>query len=69
MPSGIGIAPADVRSHLEVSGFKVVAISIWNDADSLALAKDYGVVKLLNKMELGGMLVPTILRAALPDVR
>jgi response regulator of citrate/malate metabolism len=69
MPSGIGTAPADVRSRLEVSGSKVVAISIWNDADSLALAKDYGAVKLLNKMELGGMLVPTILRVALPDAR
>jgi two-component system nitrate/nitrite response regulator NarL len=69
MPGGIGTAPADVRSHVEVAGSKILAISIWNDADSLALAKDYGAVKLLNKMELAGTLVPTILQMALPDAR
>jgi two-component system nitrate/nitrite response regulator NarL len=67
MPGGIDAVPADVRSRLEVSGSKVVAISIWNDEDSLALAKEFGAVKLLNKMELGGLLVPTILHVALAD--
>jgi len=66
MPSGIDATPADVKSHLSVSGSKILAISIWNDAGSLALAKEYGAVTLLNKTELTGTLVPTILQVALP---
>ena len=66
MPSGIRTAPADIKAHMEVCGSKLLAISIWNDPDSTALAEDFGAVRLLQKMELGEVLVPAILQLVLP---
>jgi DNA-binding NarL/FixJ family response regulator len=67
MPSGIGTAPADIKACLESCGSKLLAISIWNDEDSHALARDFGAAALLNKMELGDALIPAILRLASPE--
>jgi DNA-binding NarL/FixJ family response regulator len=67
MPSGIGTAPPDIKSRLESCGSKLLAISIWNEEDTRALAKDFGALKLLNKMDLRETLVPAILDLALPD--
>lgn len=67
MPSGIGTAPADIKSRLESCGSKLLAISIWNEEDSRDLARDFGALKLLNKMELRETLVPAILHLALPE--
>jgi DNA-binding NarL/FixJ family response regulator len=61
MPSGIGTAPADIKSRLESCGSKLLAISIWNDEESRDLARGFGALKLLNKMELRETLVPAIL--------
>jgi len=66
MPSGIGTAPADIKSRLESCGSKLLAISIWNEEDSRTLARDFGALKLLNKMELRETLVPAILHLAFP---
>jgi DNA-binding NarL/FixJ family response regulator len=66
MPSSVGIAPADVKSILALSGSRLLAISMWNDADSLALGANLGAAKLLNKMELAETLVPAIFQVALP---
>ncbi len=67
MPSGIRTAPAEVKTHLESCGSKLLAISIWNDEDSRALAKDFGALILLNKLDLSETLVPAILQVASPD--
>jgi hypothetical protein len=55
-----------VKSLLALSGSRLLAISMWNDADSLALAENLGAAKLLNKMELAETLVPSIFQAVLP---
>ena len=65
MPRSDGIAPTDVKSLLALSGSRLLAISMWNDADSLALADNLGAAKLLNKMELAETLVPAIFQLAL----
>jgi DNA-binding NarL/FixJ family response regulator len=67
MPSGIGTAPADIKSRLESCGSKLLAISIWNEEGSRDLARDFGALQLLNKMELRETLVPAILHLALPE--
>jgi DNA-binding NarL/FixJ family response regulator len=66
MPRSDGIAPTDVKSLPALSGSRLLAISMWNDADSLALADNLGAAKLLNKMELAETLVPAIFQLALP---
>jgi DNA-binding NarL/FixJ family response regulator len=67
MPSGIRTPPAEVKSHLESCGSKLLAISIWNDEDTGALARDFGALVLLNKLDLNETLVPAILQLASPD--
>jgi DNA-binding NarL/FixJ family response regulator len=67
MPSGIRAAPAEVKSHLKSCGSKLLAISIWNDEDVGGLAKDFGALVLLNKLDLNESLVPAILRMAASD--
>jgi DNA-binding NarL/FixJ family response regulator len=69
MPSGIGTAPPDIKSRLESCGSKLLAISIWNEEDTRALARDFGALKLLIKMDLRKTLVPAILQVALPDAQ
>jgi DNA-binding NarL/FixJ family response regulator len=67
MPSGIRAAPAEVRAHLKSCGSRLLAISIWNDEDSRALATDFGALVLLNKVDLGEALAPAILQLVSPD--
>ncbi|MGB6429846.1 MAG: response regulator [Candidatus Acidiferrales bacterium] len=52
------VQPSQVRSSL--AGSKIVAISIWNDADSKALADTFGALSLLDKIDLAARLIPTI---------
>ena len=54
------ISPVDVKSRLDRSAPRILAISIWNDAESRALAKSVGAVTLLDKMDLANDLIPTI---------
>jgi two-component system response regulator DevR len=58
------ISPSEVRSHVERAGSRVLAISVWDDEETKVLADDYGAVKLLDKINLGTQLIPSILEIA-----
>ena len=58
------VTPQDVRSQLGASNARVLAISIWNDEDTKALANSFGAIKLLNKMKLATELIPAIKQCA-----
>ena|ERR1700730_9533448 len=66
MPNETQVTPLDVKSHLN-HGSRLVAISIWNDGQTKALAESYGAASLLDKMELGKKLIPTIMQLVLPN--
>jgi chemotaxis response regulator CheB len=48
----------EVKSKLMSSG--LLAISLWNDEETRALAKNMGAMKLLDKARLGTDLIPAI---------
>jgi hypothetical protein len=43
-------------------GSRVIAISIWTDEETKALADSYGAVALLDKTKLASDLIPAIRR-------
>jgi DNA-binding NarL/FixJ family response regulator len=45
-------------------GCTALAVSVWNDADSIALARRLGAVALLDKANLAAELVPSIRQLA-----
>jgi two-component system response regulator DevR len=53
-----GVAPIDVKSRLV--GSRLLAISIWNDDETKALADRLGAVVLLDKSNLATELIPAI---------
>jgi DNA-binding NarL/FixJ family response regulator len=57
------VAPSKVKSSL--SGSKIVAISIWNDDESKALASSFGALLLLDKIDLAAELISAIKRCAM----
>jgi two-component system, NarL family, response regulator DevR len=57
------VTPSQVKSSL--SGSKIVAISIWNDDESKALANSLGAILLLDKIDLAAELIPAIKRCAM----
>ena len=67
MPNETDVAPLDVKSHL-THGSQLLAISVWNDEDALALSKSFGAATLLDKMDLGSKLIPTIMQLVSPNV-
>lgn len=54
------LTPRDIRDRLNHSPARILAISIWNDAESKALAESVGAITLLDKMDLVSDLIPTI---------
>lgn len=54
------LAPGDIRDRLHHSPSRILAISIWNDAESKALAESFGAFTLLDKMDLVTDLIPVI---------
>ncbi|MGC1187342.1 MAG: hypothetical protein WA871_08105 [Candidatus Acidiferrales bacterium] len=56
------VTPTQVKSAL--AGSKLVAISIWNDDESKALADNLGALLLLDKIDLAADLIPAIKRCA-----
>jgi DNA-binding NarL/FixJ family response regulator len=52
--------PALTKSHLLGCAKLVLAISVWVDQESRALAADYGAAKLLDKSHLASELIPAI---------
>jgi two-component system response regulator DevR len=66
MPDGTEATLLDVKSHLKHDS-RLVAISLWDDQDTKTLvAKSLGTVPLLDKMELGHKLIPTIMQLVSP---
>jgi DNA-binding NarL/FixJ family response regulator len=63
MPDASLVTPSDVKASLASSASQLLAISIWDDEDSQALAKAYGAVAFLDKVKLGTDLIPAIRRS------
>jgi DNA-binding NarL/FixJ family response regulator len=61
MPDENRVSATDVKTRLSNSTSLLLAISIWSDPDSVALAYSFGASKLLNKSELAETLMSTIL--------
>jgi chemotaxis response regulator CheB len=64
MPADEGVSPPDMKALLKACASGLLAISIWNDNDTRALANTFGAASLLDKIDLGQTLVPAILRLA-----
>jgi DNA-binding NarL/FixJ family response regulator len=60
MPGDKAINPDRLRAQLKQVSSCLVAVSIWNDPETRALAKSFGAAKLLDKVSLGATLVPAI---------
>ena len=68
MPDEFKIKPTDVKSQLRKAASRLLAISIWDDDDSRALADSLGAAALLNKIDLSATLVPAIIDLYRPKV-
>jgi chemotaxis response regulator CheB len=64
MPADEGVSPPDMKALLKACASGLLAISIWNDKDTRALANTFGAASLLDKIDLGQTLVPAILQLA-----
>jgi DNA-binding NarL/FixJ family response regulator len=62
MPDRANRTPMNVREGLCAYEAAVLAISVWNDSDTLALAQSYGATELLDKMRLGEELIPAVMK-------
>jgi DNA-binding NarL/FixJ family response regulator len=58
----------DVKSHLNGAS-RLLAMSISNDEEAKDLAKSFGAVTLLDKMELYNELIPSIMRVGSANAR
>jgi DNA-binding NarL/FixJ family response regulator len=58
MPGEKLFTAATIKGHLH--GSCLLAMSVWNDAETASLAQSYGAVKLLDKGNLASVLVPAI---------
>jgi len=58
------ITPEEFRSRLNLGAARLLAISVWNDQETRTLAKSFGAVELLDKVNLGTDLIPAIKRLA-----
>jgi two-component system response regulator NreC len=64
MPDVRQFDPALTKSHLLACAKQVLAMSVWVDPESSALAADYGAAKLLDKSRLASELIPAIVQAS-----
>ncbi len=61
--AGRNEVPSDFFST-QLAGCKLLAISLWNDAETLRLADSIGAVKLLCKSDMSAELILAILQLA-----
>jgi DNA-binding NarL/FixJ family response regulator len=61
MPEELKASSLDIKSHLNC-GSEILAISLSNDEDTMALARSFGATVLLDKISLADTLIPTIVR-------
>ena len=64
MPNSSRLTPMNVSEGLRAYAARVLAISVWNDEDTRALAQSYGATDLLDKMHLGQELIPAVMKLA-----
>ena len=62
MPDTAHLTPMTVSEGLRAYAARVLAISVWNDEDTLTLAQSYGATELLDKMRLGQELIPAVMK-------
>jgi DNA-binding NarL/FixJ family response regulator len=62
MPDSSNLTPMNVSEGLRAYRAAVLAISIWNDENTRALAQSYGASALLDKMLLGQELIPAVMK-------
>jgi DNA-binding NarL/FixJ family response regulator len=62
MPDSSNLTPMNVSEGLRAYRAAVLAISVWNDEDTRALAQSYGASELLDKMRLGQELIPAVMK-------
>src|ERR1700738_3392157 len=62
MPHNSNLTRMNVSEGLGAYAARVLAISVWNDSDTLALAQSYGATELLDKMRLGQELIPAVMQ-------
>jgi DNA-binding NarL/FixJ family response regulator len=60
MPDERRYSPEIVKGPLLQNSGCILAISVWNDVDAVALAKNIGAVALLDKADLFSTLISTI---------
>src|SRR5258705_5567906 len=58
------ISPPEFKTRVSSASTRVLAISVWNDDESRALAESFGAARLLDKVNLGTHLIPTIFQLA-----
>jgi two-component system, chemotaxis family, protein-glutamate methylesterase/glutaminase len=66
MPDTDAFHPGFVKAELELSGARVLGMSLSSaedDEEVRSLAENFGVVRLLNKAEFGPVLIPAILQS------
>jgi DNA-binding NarL/FixJ family response regulator len=61
MPEELRATSQNIKSHLNC-GSEILAISLSNDEDTMALARSIGATVLLDKISLADTLIPTIVR-------
>ena len=64
MPGDTRISPPEFKTRVSSASTRVLAISVWNDDESQALAESFGAAKLLDKVNLGTHLIPAIFQLA-----
>jgi CheY-like chemotaxis protein len=67
MPDGDSVIPEQFKAHPIFAASRILAISLWNDEETQALAASFGVVQLLDKANLSAELIPAILHFAMPQ--
>jgi DNA-binding NarL/FixJ family response regulator len=58
MPGDKLFTPATIKAHFH--GACLLAMSVWNDAETASIADSYGAVKLLDKSRLASILIPAV---------
>ncbi len=58
MPGEKLFTPATIKAHFH--GSCLLAMSVWNDAETVSLARSFGAAKLLDKGQLASTLVPAV---------
>jgi len=64
MPDSSYLTPMNVSEGLHAYRAAVLAISVWKDENTRALARSYGASELLDKMYLGEELIPAVMKLA-----